>query len=90
MTTQVTFRIDEDIKKRAMAKAKKEGVSLKTIYLYLTQAWLDGQMQLGMQPVLRDDVYTKEDHQAWLEWQEDLKNGDAVDGEVYLSSLLGS
>ncbi len=67
MTTQVTFRMDEELKKRAMAKAKKEGVSLKTIYLYLTQARLDGQMELGMQPVHRELVESPEDRAAWIQ-----------------------
>jgi len=78
MTTQVTFRIEEELKKRVMEKAKKEGVSLKTIYLYLTQAWLENKLTLGMIPTYDDTIYTKEDHKAWLQAQEDLKNWDAV------------
>ena len=73
MTTQVTFRIEEELKKRAMQKAKKEGISLKTVYLYLTQAWLEDKLKLGFMPAYDDAVYTEDDHQAWLQAQEDLK-----------------
>ena len=55
----------------------------------MTKAWLDGRMQLEMNSSY-DDVYTAEDHEAWVQGRKDLENGDAVDGEVFLSSLLAA
>jgi len=82
MTTQFAFRIDEDLKKRALLKAKKEGVSLKVVYMYMTQAWLEWRIKLGFiptVPITHDDVYTAEDHEARVQGRKDLENGDAVD-----------
>lgn len=88
MTTQVTFRIEDDLKKRAVQKAKAEWVSLKTIYLYLTQAWLDWKLELWMVWPSDDLVLSKEEQKALAQARKDLKSGEYVDAWEVMRNLL--
>ena len=67
MTSQLIVRLDADKKRKIAEKAKAAGVSMQVVFSYLADAWLDNKLELGMNPVYRDDVYTKEDHQAFLQ-----------------------
>ena len=48
MTKQVTFLVDENIKKRAQSRAKNEGLSLKTVMIFSLKAYSEGQLQFGI------------------------------------------
>lgn len=48
MTSQVSFTADNDLKQKALDKAKKEGVSLKTVLVYSMKAYVEGKIQFGM------------------------------------------
>jgi hypothetical protein len=48
MTSQVSFTTDPNLKKRALEKAKREGISLKTVLLYSMKAYVDDEIQFGM------------------------------------------
>lgn len=48
MTTQVNFNIDTDLKRRAMRKADKEGVTLSFILQSATKAYVDGSINFGL------------------------------------------
>lgn len=48
MTTQVSFTADNELKQKALEKAKKEGVSLKTVLLYSMKAYVEGKIQFGI------------------------------------------
>jgi hypothetical protein len=48
MTTQVSFTADAELKKKALKKAKKEGITLKTILLYSMKAYVEGKIHFGV------------------------------------------
>lgn len=48
MTKQVTFLIDEDVKKKAQSRAKDEGLSLKAVLVFSLKAYSEGKIQFGV------------------------------------------
>lgn len=48
MTTQVSFTADEDLKNKALQKAKDEGITLKTLFIYTMKGFVDGKISLGI------------------------------------------
>ncbi|MFA6305530.1 MAG: hypothetical protein WC651_02255 [Candidatus Gracilibacteria bacterium] len=48
MTTQVTFIADKDLKDRALKRAKEEGITLKTIFIYAMKGFVEGKISLGI------------------------------------------
>lgn len=48
MTTQVSFITDNDLKNKALEKAKSEGISLKTLLVYSMKAYVEGKISLGI------------------------------------------
>lgn len=48
MTTQVSFTADEDLKNKAMQKAKQEGITLKTLFVYTMKGFVEGKISLGI------------------------------------------
>jgi len=48
MTTQVSFTSDAELKKKALQKAKIDGVSLKTILVYSMKAYVEGKIHFGI------------------------------------------
>ena len=48
MTSQVSFTADEELKKKALKKAKMEGVTLKTVLLYSMKAYVDDKIHFGI------------------------------------------
>ena len=49
MTTQVSFTTDLDLKKMALEKAKKEGITLKTLLIYAMKGFVEGKISLGLE-----------------------------------------
>lgn len=48
MSSQVSFTTDVELKKKALAKAKKEGITLKAILLYSMKAYVEGKLHFGV------------------------------------------
>ena len=48
MITQVSFTADPSLKQKALEKAKKEGVTLKTVLLYSMKAYVDDKIHFGI------------------------------------------
>lgn len=48
MTTQISFTADEKLKELTASKAKEEGITLKTLFVYSMKAFVDGKIQLSM------------------------------------------
>jgi len=48
MNSQVSFMANSELKKKALDKAKREGITLKTILLYSMKAYVDGKIQFGI------------------------------------------
>lgn len=51
MTTQVSFVADEDLKTRALEKAKEDGVTLKAFFIYAMKGYVDGKISLTIDVV---------------------------------------
>ena len=65
MTAQVAFRTDEALKKSALQKAKREGVTLKAVMTYLMRSYVQGDIELGV--VHRDaEGFTKQARETIL------------------------
>ena len=48
MTTQVSFTADENLKNLALEKAKQEGITLKTLFIYTMKGFVEGKISLGL------------------------------------------
>jgi len=48
MITQVSFTADENLKNMAMQKAKNEGITLKTLFIYTMKSFVEGKISLGI------------------------------------------
>ncbi len=48
MTTQVIFKIDKKLKDKAMKRAQKEGVPLASVLKLATQAYANGDLDMGL------------------------------------------
>ena len=48
MLSQVTFTAQNELKKQALAKAKQEGLSLKTVLVYALKGFISGQITFGL------------------------------------------
>ena len=51
MTTQVSFTADENLKNKALEKAKKEGITLKTLFIYTMKGFVEGKIYLGLEAI---------------------------------------
>jgi hypothetical protein len=49
MTTQVSFTADEDLKNKALQKARAEGITLKTLFIYTMKGFVEGKIALGIE-----------------------------------------
>ncbi len=49
MNTQVSFTTDLNLKKLALEKAKKEGITLKTLLIYAMKGFVEGKISLGLE-----------------------------------------
>jgi len=56
MLTQVSFTTDVNTKKMALEKAKKEGISLKTVLQYSMIAYIEGKIKFGIKTTGEADV----------------------------------
>ena len=48
MNSQVSFIANSELKKKALDKAKNEGITLKAILLYSMKAYVEGQIKFGL------------------------------------------
>ena len=48
MLSQVSFTVDESTKKRALEKAKQDGVTLKAVLIYAMKGFVDGRISLDL------------------------------------------
>lgn len=48
MTTQVIFKVDKQLKNRAMRKAKAQGVSFASVLKMATRAFVDGSLAVTL------------------------------------------
>lgn len=58
MTTQVSFTANEDLKNKALAKAKNEGITLKTLFIYTMKGFVNGEISLGLK--ITNNGFTEE------------------------------
>lgn len=73
MITQVAFKTDVELKKSALQKAKREGVTLKAILTYFMRSYIAGDIELGI--VHRDtNGFTKAAREDFMRTLKDPQN----------------
>ncbi len=48
MTTQVSFTTNQELKEKALQKAKDEGITLKALLTYAMKSFVDGKISLDL------------------------------------------
>jgi len=48
MLAQVTFKTDDELKRQALAKAKRDGITLKAFFTYCMRSYTSGGLDLGI------------------------------------------
>ncbi|KKQ72192.1 MAG: hypothetical protein UT33_C0005G0113 [Candidatus Peregrinibacteria bacterium GW2011_GWC2_39_14] len=69
MTTQVSFVTDLDLKNQALEKAKREGITLKTLLIYAMKGFVAGKISLGIEvfekePEVEEIIFNDKDINA--------------------------
>ena len=91
MNTQVIFKIDKNLKNKAMKKAQSEGISFTTILKLATKAFVENQLNVGL--VMKED-FNPRTRKAIIRELKDVKNSknispgfkNAKDAIAYLKS----
>jgi len=86
MNVQVNFTTDPELKKAALMRAKKEGMTMKTVFNMFLKSYSMGDISFRLD-VARDDIFTEEDAKDYSKALEDLKNGDVMTGEQLFKEL---
>lgn len=65
MTIQVSFTADEELKNRALEKAKNEGITLKALLTYAMKGFVEGKISLSIstpqqEPEVEELVFSDE------------------------------
>ena len=92
MTTQVIFKIDKKLKKRAMREAKNKGIALSDVLKMATKAFADGELNVGLVREEKFNAKTRKEIESALR---DIKAGrnlspsfdNAKDAINYLKNL---
>lgn len=50
MLSQISFTADDILKKQALEKAKKEGITLKTVLIYSMKNYVEGKVEFYLFP----------------------------------------
>ena len=56
MRTQVSFTTDEELKNKALKKAKSQGISLKTLLVYAMKSFVEGKIGLSLEPLEEPEI----------------------------------
>ena len=90
MTTQVVFTIDPAVKKKAMKRAKREGVPFASFLKLATKAYAEGKFNIGLEIEEKFNAKTAREIRAALKDIEQGKNmirfKDAKEMDDYLLS----
>ncbi|MCF7830398.1 hypothetical protein K9M41_00125 [Candidatus Gracilibacteria bacterium] len=88
MFSQINFIADAKLKQEALAKAKHEGVTLKTLLNFFLKSYCRGEIELGLKSKTRDNVLSKEELGHYLKAKKDLDtNKNIMDGEEVFVKL---
>ena len=66
MTTQVTFKTDDNIKKDALKKAKRDGITLKAFLTYCLRSYIRWDLELWIKSNIKIEWF------EWIEWSEEF------------------
>lgn len=91
MNTQVIFKIDKNLKDKAMKKAQSEGISFTTILKLATKAFVENQLNVGL---VTKEEFNPRARKAIIRELRDVKEGknissgfkNAKDAIAYLKS----
>jgi len=92
MTTQVIFKIDQKLKAKAMKKAQSQGIPFSSILKYATEAYVDGELEVGL---IQKETLNAKTRKELIKIHNDIKKGknmspafhSAKEGIAYLESI---
>ena len=88
MLTQVNFTTDIELKKAALTKAKKQGITLKAFLNFCLKSYCEGKVDLGLKEAPKDNELASEEKQHYEKARMDLKAGQNVmDGQEVFANL---
>jgi antitoxin component of RelBE/YafQ-DinJ toxin-antitoxin module len=82
MISQVVFKIDEKLKKKAMKRAEGEGLTFSTVLKLATQAYVDGGLEVGLKVPERFNPKTRKELDKTLKDIDKGKNLSPAFGNV--------
>ncbi|MBI2356192.1 MAG: hypothetical protein HYV13_03255 [Candidatus Doudnabacteria bacterium] len=77
MTTQVIFKVDKNLKAKAMKKAQNEGIAFSSILKLATQAYVKGNLNVELVTHPRLNAKTR---QELIKASKDIKEGKNLVG----------
>lgn len=91
MNTQVIFKIDKNLKDKAMKKAQSEGISFATILKFATKAFVENKLNVGL---VTKEEFNPQTREAIIRALKDIKENknisprfkNAKDSIAYLKS----
>lgn len=48
MRTQISFTTEERLKRKAQERAREEGITLKTLFIFSMKSFVDGKIKVGI------------------------------------------
>ena len=75
MNTQVIFKIDKNLKDKAMRKAQNEGISFTTILKFATRAFVDNELNVGL---VNKEKFNPRTRKTIIRELKDIKNGKNI------------
>lgn len=51
MLAQISFTADEKLKEETMKKAKEKGITLKSLFIFSMEAFVNGKINIAIQPM---------------------------------------
>ena len=61
--TQINFVVNQDLKEQAMAKAKKDGITLKALFVMAMKSYVNNELAIGItrEDDFYDDIFADKD-----------------------------
>jgi len=86
MSVQVNFTTDPELKKAALMRAKKDGLTLKAILNTFLNAYSRGDVSLTFQ-INPEEYHSPAEERAYQEALKDLQNGNVISGEEFFAKV---
>jgi hypothetical protein len=87
MKVQINFTTDDALKKKALQKAKKEGIPLKVVLNFFLKSYCSDDFECGIKYKKKNEIPSREELIHYKKAKEDLANNDVISGEEAFQKL---